>query len=319
MFLGHRWMESGEASVEIPLRNMATATRSGAHEDDIQLSVGDNRLRRSVGFFTLGLLNNLPYVVILTAALELLPSDVPTGVLAFVNIAPALIAKAVFPYVLKGEIHYAQRVVACVAGAFGGMLVTALFESLMVRLSGVATASFMSGLGEITYLQFTTRYPSKITEHCVGWFASGTGAAGLAGALAWWIVRPWGVRTGLGLLCLLPFGMALAFFSLPASPTTEASPSSRDEATHSLMNEGNAAESDEQDEISRSYSARGLSFGHKMRLLRPMLYPYILPLVSVYFAEYTINQGIVCTRADTRHLLYFTLYQIQENMLSWQR
>lgn len=63
------------------------------------------------------------YVVILTAALELLPAHVPTGLLAFVNITPALIAKAVFPYWLKGEIKYKRRVWTCTCMAFMGMLV----------------------------------------------------------------------------------------------------------------------------------------------------------------------------------------------------
>jgi len=79
--------------------------------------------RRSAAFFVLGLLNNMMYVVILTAALELLPSHVPTGVLSFVNITPALLAKALFPYFLKGEIHYGRRVVACTLMAFTGMMV----------------------------------------------------------------------------------------------------------------------------------------------------------------------------------------------------
>ena len=79
--------------------------------------------RHAIAFFLLGLLNNMMYVVILTAALELLPSQVPTGLLAFANITPALIAKAVFPYWLKGEIQYNGRVWACTCLAFVGMLV----------------------------------------------------------------------------------------------------------------------------------------------------------------------------------------------------
>lgn len=81
--------------------------------------------RRAVGFFGLGLLNNMPYVIILTAALELLPPHVPTGLVAFANIAPALLAKGIFPYLLKGEIRYTRRVTFCVLAALTGMLVRA--------------------------------------------------------------------------------------------------------------------------------------------------------------------------------------------------
>lgn len=119
-------MEAREAEAGIPLRDMASEAQYTIQREEVvpqeHSTVGTGG---AVGFFILGLLNNLPYVVILTAAIELLPSHVPTGLLAFVNIAPALLAKAIFPYFLKGEIWYAHRVVACVSAAFSGMLVRA--------------------------------------------------------------------------------------------------------------------------------------------------------------------------------------------------
>ena len=190
----------------------------------------------AAAFFVLGLLNNMMYVVILTAALELLPSRVPTGVLAFVNITPALVAKAVFPYWLRGEIRYHLRVWLCTLLAFAGMLSIALVDTLFLRLLGIAIASFASGLGEITYLQYSTRYVPQVTTYCVGWFASGTGAAGLVGASAWWIVRPLGVRLGLSLLAFLSFGTAISFFCvLPEPKKMPVSVPSEDESTEALM------------------------------------------------------------------------------------
>lgn len=79
---------------------------------------------QSIAFFAFGLLNNALYVVILTAALELIPTGTPTGVVAFANIAPALVAKAVWPYVLKGEVRYARRIWSCVAMNLTGILVS---------------------------------------------------------------------------------------------------------------------------------------------------------------------------------------------------
>lgn len=80
--------------------------------------------RLASSFFLFGLLNNSLYVVILTAALELLPKGVPTGVVAFANIFPALIAKAFWPYVLKGDVRYAKRIWSCSGISFIGMLVS---------------------------------------------------------------------------------------------------------------------------------------------------------------------------------------------------
>ena len=257
--------------------------------------------RRAAAFFTFGLTNNGPYVVILAAAMELLPKSVPTGVLLFVNITPALIGKAVFPYLLKGEIKYGRRVVLCTAVAFMGMLIIAMFESLTMRLFGIALASFSSGVGEVTFLQYTTRLRRDLSTQCVGNFASGTGAAGLLCALAWWLVRPLGLSAGIMLLSVLPLGLSFGYFVLlpPIDSQT---------ARHGTPS-GKAT----------------LSFNTKMRLLRPMLMPYVLPLVTVYFAEYVINQGVAPTllypvpTSDKHPLLailihslrdYYPLYQL---------
>lgn len=82
--------------------------------------------RLALGFLTLGTTNNALYVVILTAALELIPKGIPTGVVAFANIAPALVAKAVWPYVLKGKVRYAQRIWSCVALSLIGIMVSVM-------------------------------------------------------------------------------------------------------------------------------------------------------------------------------------------------
>lgn len=90
----------------------------------------------AASFFLLGLLNNSLYVVILTAALELLPKGVPTGVVALANIAPALVAKAVWPYLLKGKVRYKKRVWGCCALSFFGMLVSIITSSVEEKESG---------------------------------------------------------------------------------------------------------------------------------------------------------------------------------------
>ena len=53
------------------------------------------------------------YVIILSAALDLVPPSTPKGIIAFCNIAPALIAKVAWPYLLKGRIRYAKRLLGC--------------------------------------------------------------------------------------------------------------------------------------------------------------------------------------------------------------
>ncbi|CDR98976.1 hypothetical protein [Sporisorium scitamineum] len=283
--------------------------------------------RLNAAFFLFGLLNNSLYVVILTAALELLPQGVPTGLVSFANIFPALIAKAVWPYMLRGEVRYSKRVWSCAGLSFVGMLLVSFFPKLGMRLLGISLASFSSGLGELTFLQLSTRYAPKASERrvaaavagletnfagdAVGWFASGTGAAGLVGAAAWWVVRPLGVQTGMAILSVLPGFMVLAYtVVLPsveqlldgagAKGGAEYAPvSTEDDATgrNSLddPDADEAADDDVHDPTPRQDISVRLSFQEKMSLLRPMLLPYIIPLVIVYAMEYTINQGIAPT------------------------
>lgn len=96
---------------------------------------------------------------------------------------------------------------SCSLLSFVGILVVALSGSILPRLGGIALASFSSGLGEMTYLQRATLFSSvargpngeDLGGVAVGWFSSGTGAAGVGGAGLWWVVRGLGVRGGLGL------------------------------------------------------------------------------------------------------------------------
>lgn len=166
-----------------------------------------HRLAFGASFFIFGLINNVLYVVILSAALDLLSSvgsNLPKGVILATSIAPGLVVKIGGPYI-KGTINYRGRIVFCSLLSFVGICTVASSSSLAPRLGGIALASFSSGLGEMTYLQLSTVYGTLPVPHdlggiAVGWFASGTGAAGLVGAGLWWILRGLGVRLGL-LIC----------------------------------------------------------------------------------------------------------------------
>lgn len=69
-----------------------------------------------------------------------------------------------------------------------------------MRLVGISMASFASGLGEMTCLQLaSTLGEDEVANYAVGWFSSGTGAAGFVGAGLWWVLRGLGVRLGLSL------------------------------------------------------------------------------------------------------------------------
>jgi hypothetical protein len=54
----------------------------------------------------------------------------------------------------------------------------AFSDSLAPRMLGISLSSFSSGLGELTFLQLSSSYPSN---QSLGGFASGTGGAGIVG------------------------------------------------------------------------------------------------------------------------------------------
>lgn len=181
------------------------------------------RPRYCAAFFCLGLLlvlllallaptltlprasNNVLYVIVLSAALDLVPATVPKGVVLLFNIFPSLVVKLGWPYLATGPPAYPKRVLSCTALSFFGMVVVALSGSLFPRLMGIALASWSSGLGEMTYLQLSTSYGSDaLGTLAVGWFASGTGGAGIVGAGLWWLLRGVGVPAGLGMSSVRP-------------------------------------------------------------------------------------------------------------------
>jgi battenin len=117
-----------------------------------------------------------------------------------------------WPLISNGQIQYRRRVGFCTAISWIGIVVSmehpnstntkiiALSGSVPPRLLGISLASFSSGLGELTFLQLTTTLPTRDSSRtALGAWASGTGAAGIAGAALWWLLRGLGVKGGLGI------------------------------------------------------------------------------------------------------------------------
>lgn len=158
----------------------------------------------------------------------------------------------------------------------------------------------------------------------MGWFASGTGAAGLVGAGLWWGLRGLGVRTGL-LVCsvsvvesqqveeeisdrsdtplqFLPLCMSLTFYLLlPSYTAMSSSPFSTYASIPELEDSLSDSEDDEDEGADlvggatreegfarRAIAEAGMSkaahltTGEKLKLARPLVVRYMLPL---FFGE----------------------------------
>ncbi|KAF6810292.1 Protein BTN1-like protein 2 [Colletotrichum plurivorum] len=265
-----------------------------------------------VAFWLLGLINNVLYVIILSAAQDLVGSSVPKGVVLLADVLPSFLTKLVAPYFIH-RVPYALRVVVLIALSVCGMLLVALTppeKSVAVKMVGVVIASLSSGGGELSFLGLTHYYgPMSLA----GW-GSGTGAAGLVGAGLYVVLTDWwgfGVRNSLLFSACLPSIMFVSFFFiLPKGPLREgrkeyaAVPGQdlddedvgelpRDAASSALLAPGPGV-------TSTAYSVGAqqhgdASFATNLRRAKALFFPYMLPLLLVYVAEYTINQGVAPT------------------------
>ncbi|KAH7701439.1 Protein CLN-3.2, partial [Aphelenchoides avenae] len=249
-------------------------------------------------------------------------SPISTGSVLLADILPTLFIKLVAPFTLH-SVPYGIRhlvVVLCQASSF---LIVAYSDNLFLALMGVCFASFGSGLGEISYLSLASNFPRDVIS---GW-SSGTGAAGILGALTYAILtdRAFLAMTpshALLFMLIVPAVFALTFSHMLQSPPTvhrvvlwrpetywiprggvrrpfdAISPaSSTEDLYRPLMAEEALAPSPVREDVDedsrhRRNSNVHLALSAKIRLIKPLL-RFMVPLSVVYFAEYFINQGLV--------------------------
>lgn len=289
----------------------------------MRLLIGD-REKVFSAFLIFGLVNNILYVVILSAAIDLVGHSTPKAIVLLADIAPALIIKLLSPLFIH-LISYGWRIFTLVAFSCLGMILISVspIDHVMLKVVGIGMASLSSGIGEVSFLQLTHHYHEPLS---IGGFSMGTGAAGILGSFIFMLltnILAISTRTALILFALVPLVFPIAFYFLLPKPLNdgfydilpgeELSQESFDDEwswdrTNSLVDNL---------KVSKSHILRTLE------RIKPLVYPYMIPLCSVYVAEYTINQGIsptmlfpldevpqwlVSTHRDT-YVLYGFFYQ----------
>ena len=169
------------------------------------------------------MINNVLYVIILSAALDLVGPGVPKGVVLLADVIPSFGTKLIAPYFIH-VVPYSVRVVVFVLLSAIGMLLVALSPgytdggTMSTKIAGIILASVSSGGGELSFLGLTHFYgPFSLAA-----WGSGTGAAGLVGAGAYALATTsfgLSVKTTLLASACLPAVMVVSFFTiLPRSP-----------------------------------------------------------------------------------------------------
>jgi len=207
-------------------------------------------------------------------------------------------------------------------------------NSIPIKLFGVAMASLSSGGGELSFLGLTHYYgPFSLAA-----WGSGTGGAGLVGAGLYVFLTntlDLSIKTSLLTCAFLPFIMLIAFFIiLPLGPLRRASslnkytsvPSSETPENYSQEPHDYSASDISNlplSSASQSLLAPGPSTTSEafhssptkpslltnLRRAKSLIIPYMLPLLLVYIAEYTINQGISPTLLFPLPSTPFTSYR----------
>ncbi|XP_016048691.1 battenin isoform X2 [Erinaceus europaeus] len=273
--------------------------------------------KNSAGFWLLGLCNNFSYVVMLSAAHDILShqrapgnqshvnpeptptvhntssrfdcNSVSTAAVLLADILPTLLIKLLAPLGLH-LLPYSPRVLVSGVSAAGSFLLVAFSQSVALSLCGVVLASVSSGLGEVTFLSLTAFYPRAV----ISWWSSGTGGAGLLGALSYLGLTQAGLSPQHTLLSMLgiPALLLASYFILLTSPASQ-DPGGEEEAETAARQPLIDSETPE----TKPGASSDLSPEEKWVVFKGLLH-YIGPLVLVYFAEYFINQGLF-------ELLYF--------------
>ncbi|XP_064604901.1 battenin-like [Liolophura sinensis] len=266
-----------------------------------------NSWRNLIAFWVLGLCNNFAYVVMLSAAHDILDQEeagsnstsvntstgnlvhevsgndstllecnpIGTGAILLADILPTLVVKLTAPFYIQ-VIPYRIKVILVILFALGSFLLVALSQTIPLSILGVVCASISAGLGEPTFLGLSTFFDRNVISS----WSSGTGGAGVLGALSYAGLTSLGVspRTSVLIMTCVPVLMAFSYFVLLDKPDTVY---------------GEKIDSDAEGLLSGKdkYYYGPLTWRRKLQVAKPLLY-YMVPLTLVYFAEYFINQGL---------------------------
>lgn len=289
-----------------------------------------NSKQRVYAFFWIfGLVNNVLYVVILSAAVDIVGPKVPKTLVLLMDITPSLLIKVTAPFFIK-SIPYTMRIYALIALSCIGMIFVS-GKSLLLCMIGIAMASVSSGFGEVSFLQLSHFFE----ENALNGWSSGTGGAGIVGSSVYMLLTSifkLPIRLSLLSFTILPFAFLL-YFKLDTTQIEYDSISSSGEETLIRNSHSNAPQSDTFNESIRLSKIEEQNifvssidhFKSTCVNLKALVVPYMLPLSSVYLFEYLINQAVSPTLLfplDSRglppffnkyrdmYVTYGTLYQL---------
>ncbi|XP_054153369.1 battenin-like [Oppia nitens] len=301
-----------------------------------------NKYRNHISFWILGLSNNYSYVIMLSAAFDIIAENdrkpgvsgggdditaddyddnnnnknsttfqcnsSSTGAVLIADILPCLIIKLLAPFVFTNTNFRVSLVVILSAMSF---ILTSISTNIYYSYIGIVCASLSSGLGETTYLSYTSKFDLRV----ISYWSSGTGASGLLGSLSYAFLTTIGLtpKTTLLVMLVIPVLMAFTFWCIITEPTVPHDDSIAEVISPLICDESTDGVDDCTDE---TIVLNPNNSGDKMTIWQMIVYiksllKYMLPLMFVYLFEYFINQGLF-------ELVYFPgIWLTQKEQYRW--
>ena len=266
-------------------------------------------------FWIIGLCTPIPFLVMLSAAHDLLKqnpnsiessyfnqsliikknkfdcNELSTGIVLLAGVMPGIVIKLIAPFFVH-KISYKTRLIFIVFCSMASFLLVSLSPESMKHLTfiGVMFASASSGFGEITFLSLSTLYTTNLS--LTGW-SSGSGLSGLLSSFVYAILTSIGLTPRLTILVMtcIPFIMYFTYSILPPPGLMRIPLNKLNSNGNNNFNVNNSRDSikindHDGDDVEKH------SFYEKILLIRP-LFKYMMPLFIVYFSEFFINQGLL--------------------------
>lgn len=279
-----------------------------------------------MAFWLLGLCNNFAYVVMLSAAKDILEKDakhiekpcrehvttrecqmMSTGSVLLADIIPALLIKITAPMFIH-RVPFGIRHSIVVLLQASSFLIVGISDSTALALFGVVLASFGSGLGEISYLALSSNYPSTV----VASWSSGTGGAGLIGASAYALLTDSKLlaispKHTMFIMLTLPALFSVSYWSILKIPHSVQRAHFLQPSTWLVTGDFIPADDMRREEVEEEEGLLGIREDREnsvdvtsrrrqtsttLERVLPLL-KFMIPLISVYLAEYYINQGLL--------------------------
>lgn len=312
------------SSILIPLNN--------GDNNDIIIEKTKSPLRNTIAFLLFGLFNNIIFVYFLSGAADILAKtpSVPKSSILLASILPSLIIKCLTATMFKptdksinvlSEFFYAIIISSCsmvnilslllislITAQFNDSLITQ--RQLLILFSGIVMSSIACGMGEGCFLALTSRYTPR-SDVIVGW-SSGTGVAGLIGALSYFLltrVMGWTASKTFLLACIFPILMIISYAYI-------LTPHKKDdnEKINSII-EGITLDNHNNNNNNHEVPI-SITLKETITILIPT---HIFPLFMTYFSEYMINQSVYFSLwysvdiekgdSNSSRENYYTLYQ----------